>query len=95
MILGCALPQTFLFYKMIWADPCSDAFFMAFDLSMCWVAACAAMEGAAGVSLGYIDYKIKHNNTAALILVLRKKRLAFAKFSFIMAICALMMCDTP
>ena len=27
MLFGCIVPQSVLLYKMIWADPCSDAFF--------------------------------------------------------------------
>ena len=84
-----------MFYRMIWADPCSDTFFQAFEMSMTWIATTCAVEGAAGVALGYIDYKIKTGNPPDLIMALRKKRLAFAKFSFVMAICALMLIDKP
>ena len=63
MLFGCAVPQTILLYKMIWSDPCSDTFFQAFELSMGWIAALSALEGAAFVALGYIDYKVIHNNT--------------------------------
>ena len=27
MLFGCIVPHSILLYKMIWADPCSDAFF--------------------------------------------------------------------
>jgi hypothetical protein len=95
MLFGCCVPQSFLLYKMIWADACSDTFFQAFDLSMMWIAACSALEGAAGVALGYIDYKIKHGNSQPMIYTLRKKRLAFSKFSFMMAVLAMTMVDQP
>ena len=54
-------------------------------------------EGAAGVGMGYIDYKVKGNkdNDPTLQGVMRKKRLAFAKFSFIMAIWTLFLLDGP
>jgi hypothetical protein len=94
MLFGCCVPQSFLMFKMIWADPCSDEFFQAFDMSMCWIAMCAALEGSAGVALGYIDYNIKENSKA-MIYTMRKKRLAFAKFSFVMAILALTLVDQP
>jgi len=95
MIFSCAIPHSYLLYPMIWADPCSDAFFQAFEVSMTWIAALNALEGAAGVGLGYIDYKVKFGNSASLIYAMRKKRLAFAKFSFIMAIGALLLLDGP
>jgi hypothetical protein len=44
---------------MIWADPLSDEFFRAVELSLTWVASLSAMEGAAGCALGYIDYQTK------------------------------------
>ena len=90
-----AAPHSYLLYKMIWADPCSMAFFDAYELSMYWIASTSALEGAAFVALGYIDYKTVHGNSAALILAMRKKRLAFAKLSFVMAILALLMIDKP
>lgn len=80
---------------MIWADPCSDTFFWAFEMSMTWIASLNALEGAAGVSLGYIDYKTKTGNTEALNLAMRKKRMAFAKFSMVMAAVGLFFLDTP
>jgi len=58
-IFACSLPQSFLLYKMIWADPCSDLFFWSFELSMTWIGALTAMEAAAGVGLGYIDFNTK------------------------------------
>ena len=47
------------------------------------------------MALGYIDYGAKVGNAPGLVLVMRKKRLAFAKFSFIMAIVSLFLVDTP
>ena len=94
-IFSCAFPHSVLMYPMIWADPCSDAFFQAFEISMSWIAGLNALEGAAGVGLGYIDYKVKTGNADGLILAMRKKRLAFAKFSFIMAIGGLLLLDVP
>ena len=95
MLFGCVIPQTVLLYKMVWSDACSDTFFQAFEVSMTWIAATSALEGAAGCALGYIDYKVKTGNHTELILAIRKKRLAFAKFSFIMAIGALLLVDKP
>ena len=80
---------------MIWNDACSDAFFMAFEISLTWVACLNALEGAAACGLGYIDYKTKTGNEPELIYAMRKKRLAFTKFAFIMAISALLLVDTP
>ena len=60
-----------------------------------WIATINALEGAAGVGLGYIDYKIKGNNDDRLLIDMRKKRLAFAKFSFMMAIWTLFLLDGP
>ena len=94
MLFGCAIPQSFLLYKMIWADGCSDEFFDAFEFSCGWIASISALEGAAAVALGLIDYKVKQNNLD-MIVAMRKKRLAFSKFSFIMAIGALLLIDTP
>jgi hypothetical protein len=62
---------------------------------MGWIAALSALEGAAFVALGYIDYKVVHNNPKDIIVAMRKKRLAFAKFSFIMAIGSLFLIDKP
>jgi hypothetical protein len=62
---------------------------------MNWMATVAALEGAAACGLGYIDYGTVHGNSQELILAMRKKRLAFAKLSFIMAIVALCMIDKP
>ena len=55
----------------------------------------SALDGAAAVALGFIDYKIITGNSKELILAMRKKRLAFAKFSFMMAVVALIMVDKP
>lgn len=62
---------------------------------MQWIAACAALEGSAAVALGYIDYNVKTNNPPDLILAMRKKRLAFGKFAFIMSSGALLLIDKP
>lgn len=59
-----------------------------------WIAVTNALEGAAGVGLGYIDYKIKGNGDDMLV-PMRKKRLAFAKFSFMMAIWTLYLLEGP
>ena len=93
MVFGLAVPQSYWLYKIIWSDPCSTAFFTAYELSMYWVATTSALEGAAACSLGYIDYKTITGNSQELIIAMRKKRLAFAKFSFIMAVVALLMID--
>jgi hypothetical protein len=94
-IFGCAVPHSIMLYPMIWADPCSDAFFMNFEMAMTWIASLNALEGSAAVALGYLDYKVKTGNPDDLIVAMRKKRLAFAKFSFFMAITGLMLLDTP
>ena len=80
---------------MIWADPCSTAFFASYEMAMTWIALNSALEGSAAVGLGYIDYKMVTGNSQELIMVMRKKRLAFAKFSFMMAVVALLMIDKP
>ena len=80
---------------MIWADPCSEFFFKAYELSMSWIATVSALEGAAAIGLGYIDYRTLVGNSEEMIFAMRKKRLAFAKFSFIMAIVALLLIDKP
>ena len=90
-----ALPQSYWLYKLIWADPCSTAFFEAYELSMTWIATTSALEGAAACSLGYIDYKLVTGNSPDMIMAMRKKRLAFAKFSFMMAVVALLLIDKP
>lgn len=95
MLFGLSLPQSYLLYKIIWADPCSDALFMSYELLMNWIATLSALEGSAAVALGYIDYRLVYNNKPDLILAMRKKRLAFGKFSFIMAIAALCLVDKP
>lgn len=63
-----------------------------------WIAVINALEGAAGVGLGYIDYKCKGNDEEGkeeMLVGFRKKRLAFAKFSFMMAIWTLFLLDGP
>lgn len=62
---------------------------------MSWLAAVSALEGSAAVGLGYIDYKLVLGNSPEMILAMRKKRLAFAKFAFIMAIVTLTLLDKP
>jgi len=59
-----------------------------------WIACLNALEGGAGVGLGYLDYKLK-GNASDLLIPMRKKRLAFAKFSFMMAIWTLFLLDGP
>ena len=61
MIFGAAVPQSLMAYSMVWADPCSDAFLQCAEMAVGWIATINALEGAAGVGLGYIDYKIKGN----------------------------------
>ena len=95
MIFGAAVPQSLASYTMIWNDPCSDAFLQCAEMAIGWIATINALEGAAGVGLGYIDYKIKGNNDDRLLIDMRKKRLAFAKFSFMMAIWTLFLLDGP
>ena len=62
---------------------------------MTWIASLSALEGAAGIALGYLDYKVVTGNSQDLIIAMRKKGLAFAKFSFMMAIGALLLIDKP
>jgi hypothetical protein len=95
MIFSAAMPHTLLLYPMIWNDACSDAFFMAFEISLSWVACLNALEGAAACGLGYIDYKTKTGNDPTLVYAMRKKRLAFTKFALIMAVIALILVDKP
>ena len=96
MIFGAAVPQTVLAYAMVWSDPCSDVFLQSAEMAIGWIATTNALEGAAGVGLGYIDYKLKRNDGGEKLLVdMRKKRLAFAKFSFMMAIWSLFLLDGP
>ena len=62
---------------------------------MSWIATWSALEGSAACGLGYIDYKTVYGNSQEMVLAMRKKRLAFAKLSFIMAILALLLIDKP
>jgi len=62
---------------------------------MTWIATLNALDGAAAVGLGYIDYKTVYGNDKDLIYAMRKKRLAFAKLSFIMATSAIFLIDKP
>lgn len=94
-IFACSLPQSFLLYKMIWSDPCSDAFFWAFETTMTWIGSLTAMEAAAGVGLGYIDFNSKQQEGGRLKYVMRRKRLAFSKFPLIMSSLGLFMLNTP
>ena len=94
-IFGMAIPQSFWLYKIIWSDPCSDAFFKFFELSFYWIATTNALDGAAACALGYIDYRMIYGNEEDIRMAMRKKRLAFAKFAFIMAIVALFLVDKP
>lgn len=95
MFFGLALPQTYYLYKLIWNDANSDEFFDTAERAITWIAEMCALEAAAGVALGYIDYKTKMGNEKSLLYAMRKKRLAFAKFPLIMAIGALMFVDQP
>ena len=69
--------------------------FKAYEMSMTWIATVNALEGSAACGLGYIDYKTLTGNSKELILAMRKKRLAFAKLSFVMAVIALCLLDKP
>lgn len=87
-------------YQIIWSDPCSDVFFSALEKSFTWIATLNALEGASGCALGYIDYKVKYKTPTekmedSFIIAMRKKRLAFAKVSFMMAMLGLLLIDTP
>ena len=62
---------------------------------MSWIATWSALEGSAACGLGYIDYKTVYGNSQELLMAMRKKRLAFAKLSFIMATVALLLLDKP
>ena len=95
MIFGVSVPPSLMAYAMVWSDPCSDLFIQSAEAAVNYIAMVNALEGAAGVGLGYIDYKIKGNNDDDLLVAMRKKRLAFAKFSFIMAIWTLFLLDGP
>lgn len=90
-----AIPHSYWLYQIIWSDPCSTAFFSAYELSMSWIATTSALDGAAACALGYIDYKTVTGNSHELIMAMRKKRLAFAKLSFMMAVVALLLIDKP
>ena len=94
-MFGLILPPTFYLYKLIWNDANSDEFFDTAEKTITWIAQMNALEAAAGVSLGYIDYKIKSGNDPKLLYAMRKKRLAFAKLPLIMSIGALMCADMP
>jgi hypothetical protein len=52
-------------------------------------------QGAAACGLGYIDYKTKAVNDPKLIYVMRRKRLAFTKFAFVLAVVGLILIDKP
>eukprot|EP00347_Sterkiella_histriomuscorum_P000443 403375849 len=95
MIFSAAIPQSVMLYRMIWSDPCSDIFFHAFEQSFMWIACLNALEGAAACGLGYIDYRTIVAKDPKLQYDMRKKRLAFAKFAFIMAIAGLILVETP
>jgi hypothetical protein len=57
-----SLPQSFALYRLIWADPCSDAFFFTYEWVLTWIATVNALDGAAACGLGYIDYRTKFGN---------------------------------
>jgi len=92
---GLAMPSTYWLYSIIWCDPLSDAFFHTYELTLMWIATINALDGASAVGLGYIDYKLITGNPDNLIYGMRKKRLAFAKFAFMMAIACMFMVDKP
>ena len=52
-------------------------------------------KGAAACGLGYIDYKTKTGNEPSLLYAMRKKRLAFTKFAFVLAVVALILVEKP
>lgn len=64
-------------------------------MTLTWIATINALDGAAYCGLGYIDYKTVTGNTDEIKRMMRKKRLAFAKFSFMMAIVCLLLLDKP
>ena len=94
-IFSAAIPPSLLTYGLVWNDACSDMFLQCAEMTVGYIATINALEGAAGVGLGYIDYKIKGNDDDNLLHDMRKKRLAFAKFSFMMAIWTLFLLDGP
>ena len=63
LTFGMAVPHSYLVYKLIWADPCSAAFFTSYEIAMSWIATTSAFEGSAAVGLGYIDYKLVTGNS--------------------------------
>jgi hypothetical protein len=67
---------------LLCADSCSNLFFHYFELTISWIAFSSALESVAGCNLGFIDYKLVTGNTKELLLAMRKKELAFAKFCF-------------
>ena len=90
----CSIPQSISLYMMIWNDNLSDNFFTMFDLTSGWITLLLTMEGAAGCGLGYSDYLTKKASDDEKIWM-RKKRLAFMKFSFIMSWIAMYYINTP
>jgi len=96
-IFACSLPHSFLLYQMVWADPCSDAFFWALESSLTWVSVLTATEAAAGVGLGYVDFNTKtgQGGDKSLVYAMRKKRLAFAKFPLVMSSIGMFLLNTP
>ena len=97
LIFGAAVPQSLMAYSLVWADPCSDAFIQCAEMAIGWIATVNILEGAASVGLGYIDYKIKslYASDEKKLYRWRKKKLAFAKTSFMMATVALILLDGP
>ena len=69
MIFSAALPHSFLLYPMIWNDPCSDAFFMAFEVSLTWIACLNALE----VSLALKIFKRAQPLVVWVTLIIRRK----------------------
>jgi hypothetical protein len=94
-MMALAAPQSYWLYKLIWADPCSDAFFSLFEMTFTWIALNNALDASAACALGFIDYRTRHERVEDIRYDMRKKRLAFAKFCFIMTVVALCMIDKP
>ena len=95
LLFTSCLPQSLALYRILWSEPCSDAFFLTFEYAYTWIACQNALEGASAAGLGYIDYRAIAGTDKQLRYAMRKKRLAFAKFAFMMATLGLILLDTP
>lgn len=97
MILASSLPQSYWLYSLIWADPCSSAFFTSYQLTMAWIATTTALEGSASVGLGFIDFGSNYlKSDEDFLYSMRRKRLAFAKGgTLFLCIIGLMLIDQP